>query len=55
MTYTYKLLKSVDTAAELPMILIKEDNLYIPKDEANRQYQEYLAWVKEGNTPDPAE
>ena len=55
MTYTYKLLKSVDTGAEMPMILRKEDNLYIPKDEANRQYQEYLAWVKEGNTPDPAE
>ena len=27
----------------------------IPFDEANIDYQEYLLWVAEGNTPDPAE
>jgi len=27
----------------------------IPFDEANTDYQEYLLWVAEGNTPDPAE
>ena len=27
----------------------------IPEDESNRDYQEYLAWVAEGNTPDPVE
>ena len=27
----------------------------IPENESNRDYQEYLAWVAEGNTPDPAE
>lgn len=26
----------------------------IPVDESNLQYQEYLAWLDEGNTPDPA-
>ena len=26
--------------------------IWIPKDESNRQYQEYLAWVAEGNTPE---
>ena len=38
-------------------ILDKEStpNLAIPKDETNGHYQDYLAWVAEGNTPDPAD
>ena len=36
-------------------ILRKEDNAFIPFDEANTDYQEYLKWVAEGNTPDPAD
>jgi len=27
----------------------------IPFNEFNRDYQAYLAWVAEGNTPEPAE
>lgn len=27
------------------------DNAYIPKDELNRDYQEYLIWLTDGNTP----
>lgn len=31
------------------------DGAYIPKDEANTDYQEYLEWISEGNTPEEAE
>lgn len=32
-----------------------EDNAWIPKDPANKDYQEYLQWCSEGNTPEVAE
>ena len=32
-----------------------EDNAGIPFDEGNTDYQQYLKWVAEGNTPLPAE
>jgi len=35
-------------------ILRTTDCAYIPADPANRDYQEYLAWVAAGNTPTPA-
>ena len=38
------------------VVLIKEnERVCIPFDEGNRDYQEYLKWVAEGNTPEPAD
>ena len=31
------------------------DNAYVPFDPANSDYQAYLKWVSEGNTPQPAD
>jgi len=36
-------------------ILRLSDNTVIPFDPANTDYQEYLKWVAEGNTPQPAD
>lgn len=36
------------------MVIRVEDNACIPADENNQDYQEYLSWLNEGNTPDSA-
>ena len=50
----YKLLKELSTG-ETIVVFRKSDSKYIPFDEANTDYQEYLAWVAEGNTPEAAD
>jgi hypothetical protein len=34
-------------------IIRLSDDAWIPTDNQSRQYQEYLAWVAAGNTPEP--
>ena len=56
MSYTYKQLKHpLTNKIDTKTILRKEDGAYIPCNEENKDYQEYLAWVAEGNTAEEAD
>ncbi len=50
----YKQLKTINgNIAEV--IIRTSDNAFIPFDPANTDYQAYLKWIDEGNTPLPAD
>jgi len=51
--FTYKLLKD-SLGQELPTVK-RSDGMFITFDPANTDYQAYLKWVAEGNTPEPAD
>jgi hypothetical protein len=50
----YKLIKS-PSQQEPKTVLRLSDNASIPFDPDNTDYQAYLRWLEEGNTPLPAE
>jgi len=45
----YQLVKNQNSVKRI------EDNAFIPFDPANTDYQQYLKWLEEGNTPLPAD
>lgn len=47
--------KDIITGNHPNLVLRISDNATIPFDETNSDYQEYLRWVAEGITPEPAE
>jgi hypothetical protein len=47
--------KIYDSLRNSQIIIRLLDNAFIPMDESNTDYQEYLKWVAEGNTPTPAD
>jgi hypothetical protein len=50
----YKLSIQPDTK-QVNCVIRLSDSAFIPFDPANTDYQKYLAWVAEGNTPTPAD
>jgi hypothetical protein len=51
----YKLLNDIATGELAKIVIRTTDNVFIPFDPANTSYQKYLAWLDEGNTPEPAD
>jgi hypothetical protein len=51
----YKQTKTIEGQIRNDQIQRTSDNAYIPFDPANTDYQAYLKWVAEGNTPLPAD
>jgi len=50
----YKLIKN-KSSNQIDTVFRLSDNAFIPFNFDNRDYQEYLKWLEEGNTPLPAE
>ena len=51
----YKQINDIDGSEDTSLIIRLSDMASIPTDETNTDYQEYLEWLAEGNTPEEAE
>jgi hypothetical protein len=51
----YKLIKKQEFSIGFEVVQRLSDNAFIPFDPDNTDYQAYLKWVSEGNTPLPAD
>ena len=52
MDFTYKLINNINNQS---LAVNRSDGLSIPFDPANSDYAQYLIWLSEGNTPEPAD
>jgi len=51
----YKQILGINGKLRTDAILKIADNAVIPFNNDNTDYQAYLAWIEQGNTPEPAD